>query len=138
MINELPDYLEVPQDYIPEFLTSEERLVWLRAMPQLIREGILTTLDLNLAEMYCVMTVKLNELLKENPSHYMVDKYRNHIKKHGAGFMPHPCLLCLLGQDPTEYKGQEGTTGKEGKGNYRFSSGRQTTCPAEILQTIAD
>lgn len=80
MINELPDYLEVPQDYIPEFLTSEERLVWLRAMPQLIREGILTTLDLNLAEMYCVMTVKLNELLKENPSHYMVDKYRNHIK----------------------------------------------------------
>ena len=49
MINELPYYLDVPQDYIPEFLTSEERLVWLRAMPQLIREGILTTLDLNLA-----------------------------------------------------------------------------------------
>jgi len=81
MINELPDYLEVPVDYVPEFLTSEERLVWLRAMPQLIQEGILTTIDLTLAEMYCVMVVKLQELLKENPSHYMVDKYRNHVQR---------------------------------------------------------
>ena len=83
------------------------------------------------------MTVKLNELLKENPSHYMVDKYRNHIKNMERDLCLTPASYASWVKTQLSIR-TKGNDRQEGRQPTRFSSGRQTTCPAEILQTIAD